>query len=494
MKHKPELHWRSLAIKQKLKAFTGAVLLIIVMACVLDAWVVKFSLVDFYQILEENSRNSELVRTMEEEAAAFENYVKHPDEEKKSGLDEIMDRTSEAVKNLPLNYNSMGKALYAKTWSVQNSYEVYCEKRNRLLEMDEENPEYISTLYEVYDMQAYLQDYAQSVMIEGVEMGNATYHEKYPWMLGVPVVIIVLTLLFLYGIIKLADMMNRSIIWPVIELAEASRKIAANEFYIPDIEVETQDEIGELVHAFNKMKFATGRYIQTLEEKRIALDKLYEKEVERLEMSRRLETAKMELLQSQINPHFLFNTLNVIGGMANLEDADITEKMIKTLSDLFRYTLKNDQPVVPLSRELRVIEDYMYLQHMRFGARISYKISCEVDAEKIMVPTFTFQPLVENAIIHGLTPKVEGGRIKIHMWERHGILTMLVADNGVGMPGEILHKLREETSQSTGEDMGIGFANVYRRMKAMYPESQIEIFSKENKGTVVRIQITERQN
>lgn len=491
MKFKKGLQWQSLAIKQKLMAFTGAVFLIIVMTCLLDAWVVKFSLVDFYRILEENSRNSALVQALEEEKASFEAYVKNPDTEKKAQLDEIINETLKAVENLPMNYDTMGKSLYAKTWSVQNSYEVYKEKRDQILSYEEDNPDYIRTLYEVYDMQVYLLDYAQNLMTEGVERGNAAYHEKYPWMLGVPIIIIVLTLLFLYGIIKLSEMMNQSIIRPVIDLADASRKIASNEFFIPDVEVETQDEMGELVHAFNKMKYATGQYIQTLEEKRIALDKLYEKEVERLEMEKRLETAKMELLQGQINPHFLFNTLNVIGGMANLEEAEITEKMIKTLSDLFRYTLKNDQPVVPLTRELKVIEDYMYLQHMRFGARISYKISCEVDAEKIMVPTFTFQPLVENAIIHGLSPKVEGGKIKIRIWERKGIRTMMVADNGIGMPEATLCKLREEISKNEGRDMGIGFANVSRRMKAMYPEAKIEIFSKEHRGTVIKIQIEE---
>ncbi len=493
MKHEPKLHWQSLAIKQKLTVFTGTVLLIIVMACVLDAWVVKFSLVDFYRILEENSRNSELVQRLEEEIAAFEAYVKNQDEEKKAQLDEIMDATLETVESLPLDYSTMGKRLFANTWSVQNSYDVYRQKRDQVLKMQEENPEYISTLYQVYDMQIYLLDYAQKLMTEGVQAGNAAYHEKYPWMLGVPIVIIVLTLLFLYGIIKLTGMMDQSIIRPIIELADASRKIAGNEFYIPDIEVETRDEMGELVHAFNKMKYDTGRYIQTLEEKRAAVNKLYEKEVERLEMERRLETAKMELFQSQINPHFLFNTLNVIGGMANLEEAEITEKMIKTLSDLFRYTLKNDQPVVSLSRELKVIEAYMYLQHMRFGERISYQVSCEVEAEEIMIPTFTFQPLVENAIIHGLSPKVEGGRIRIRIWKNAGRLTMLVADNGVGMPKETLHKLREETSGYEGKDLGIGFANVYRRMMAMYPDAVIEIFSREGRGTAVKIQLTERQ-
>ncbi len=493
MKRRRRPYWESLTIRQKLAVSAGMVLLIIIIALVLNIWVIKFSLVDFYQILKDNSRNTELVQGLEEEAEAFEAYVKDPDEEKKDRLNETMEETLKAVENLPLDYNTMGKRMYARVWSVQNSYEVYSGKRNQILATGEENPDYISILYEVYDMQDYLLDYARNLLIESVESGNVAFNEKYPWILGVPAALLILTLVFLYVAVRMTGMLYRSIIYPVVELADASRKIAANEFYIPDIEVTTQDEMGELVNAFNRMKYATGRYIQTLEEKQSALDSLYEKEVEQLEMERRLERAKTELLQSQINPHFLFNTLNVIGGMANLEEAEITEKMIKSLSDIFRYTLKNDQPVVPLARELKMIEDYMYLQHMRFGARISYRISCEVDSEKIMVPTFTFQPIVENAIIHGLSPKVEGGKIRIRIWESKGLLQMVVADNGVGMSEKILRQLREGTMENEGEDTGIGLANVYERMKAIYPEAEIEIFSKEGKGTMVRIRIAERR-
>lgn len=118
--------------------------------------------------------------------------------------------------------------------------------------------------------------------------------------------------------------------------------------------MQNEDELGELVHAFNKMKYATGEYIMALEEKRKTLDLLHEEELEKLETEKRLEMIKLELLKSQINPHFLFNTLNVISGMARLEEAQTTEKMILALSSLFRYNLKTPEQFVLLAKELNV--------------------------------------------------------------------------------------------------------------------------------------------
>ncbi|MDO5541347.1 MAG: histidine kinase [Eubacteriales bacterium] len=489
MRQKITKAWQSLAIRNKIAWFTGGVLLIIFLSCIVVAWIARFSIVDFSNILRDNTKNGELVRTMEKEVQAFADCVNNPDDEKQRVLEAAMKETKAAVEDLPFDYNVMGKELYAKTWSVRNSYEVYEGKRDEILAMDEDEAAFISGLYEVYDMQGYLLNYTRELMIESVEAGNVTYREKYAWTVNVPAAAIGVLLVLFLVVIWLAKTMNGSIIYPVMELAEASRKIASNDFYIEDIQVENKDELGELVAAFNKMKYATGRYIQTQEEKRIALDRLHEKEVERLEMERRLESAQMELLKSQINPHFLFNTLNVIGGMANLEEADITEKMIKALSDLFRYNLKNDQPVVSLTRELKVVRDYMYLQHMRFGARISYEIDCNVDTEKVMIPTFTFQPLVENAIIHGLTPKVEGGKIRICVRERQKNLFISVYDNGVGMSEETLQKVKNELSESIDQRAGIGISNVSGRIHCMYPDSKVEVYSRQDRGTLVQIQI-----
>ena len=141
------------------------------------------------------------------------------------------------------------------------------------------------------------------------------------------------------------------------------------------------------------------------------MDLYHAEELEKIKIAARLDAMELDLLKSQINPHFLFNTLNVIGGMADLEGAQTTEAMIQSLSFLFRYNLKTPEKKVSLARELKIVRDYMFLQEMRFGGRITYEIDCQTDAEVVLIPTFTFQPLVENAIIHGLAPKEEGGRI-----------------------------------------------------------------------------------
>lgn len=219
---------------------------------------------------------------------------------------------------------------------------------------------------------------------------------------------------------------------------------------------------------------------------------MHEEELEKLETEKRLEMTKLELLKSQINPHFLFNTLNVIGGMASLEEAETTEKMIRALSALFRYNLKNQDTEVCLSQELKIMEDYMYLQQMRFGDRITYRKDCSVDADKVIVPAFTFQPLVENAIIHGLSKKEEGGTVRVHIWQKDGFTLITIGDNGLGMDEAALMHLRGELEKEDGKT-GIGLGNIFRRIRAMYQDGNVEIYSKKDVGTVVKIQIRHKE-
>ena len=216
---------------------------------------------------------------------------------------------------------------------------------------------------------------------------------------------------------------------------------------------------------------------------------LHEEELQKLEVERRLETMKLEVLVNQVNPHFLFNTLNVIGGMAMLENAETTEKMIMALSNLFRYNLKNSSSEAVLSQELNVVRDYMYIQQMRFGERLRFSIDCAVEESSAIIPTFTFQPLVENAIIHGLAPKEEGGKIHIRVWERSGETFITVHDTGVGMSEEKLNKLKRKLEEGNVSRDSIGVGNVYRRFKIMYPEGQFTIYSREKKGTLIKLQI-----
>lgn len=492
MKHRLTKVWQSLKIKQKIKVFTSIVFVLIFLSIFLAVWTMKYSLLDFSAILNSNSIVSDFVQCIEEEADFFEAYVKTGTQDTCAELERAIMHTEKVIAQLPYDYVKIGENRYAKTWSILSMYQVYCEKRNHVLDKGEKTAEYIADLYEVYDMQGYLQSYAKELMRDTLEDGVRLYAGKVRMIVVIPVVLILFELLFFLCIRKLSELLNTSIVSPVMDLAEASRRIAENDYYIEDIGAQGEDELGELVVAFNKMKYATGEYIKVLEERRKALDLYHAEELEKLEIAARLDAMELDLLKSQINPHFLFNTLNVIGGMANLEEAHTTEAMIQSLSFLFRYNLKTPEKKVTLARELKVVKDYMFLQEMRFGGRIAYEVDCKADAELVMIPTFTFQPLVENAIIHGLASKEKGGRILIRIRQRCGKICIVVADNGVGMDLETLKRLRQELQADKAERMNrtsIGLSNIYRRIYMMYENGTMQIHSKSGVGTIIRIWI-----
>lgn len=484
--------WISLSIKERNGVFTSIVFIIILLSMIFGFWVVNFSLNDFRVILEDNAKSSDFMDSIEEESRCFEAFIKHPNEENKNVMEHSFELTKKSVSALPFNYNSMSIQRYANTWSIKNSYDTYIQKRDTLLGMDEYNKEYIRELYKVYEIQTYLQYYARMLMLKTLEDGKAVYVRRVRGIKRLPVTIIFTGLLLISVMISLSSEMNRTMISPIMKLVNISKEIAANNFYAEDIQVDNQDEMGELVTAFNKMKYATGQYITALEEKRKIADLLHKEELEKMVAEKNLESANLELLKSQINPHFLFNTLNVIGGMAKLEDADTTERMIKALSTIFRYNLKNQQNEVFLSHEIKVVKDYMYLQQMRFGSRIHFNIKCDVDMDTVIVPTFTFQPLVENAIIHGVSKKEEGGKVCINIKLKEQNLIVNIVDTGVGMTKEELSNLRAAFKYGQTGELGIGLGNIYKRVHGMYDKGEVEVLSKKNAGTIVKLIIPQR--
>lgn len=488
--------WQSLKIKNKITLYTDIVLFIILLSIFLAVWAIKSSLLDFSAILEDNSLVSDFVQCMEKEADLFERYAKTGKEDVYQELETAIKDTEKMTARLPYDYQKIGAVRYAKTWSILNMYRVYCDSRDRILDMEEKNDDKIGSLYEVYEIQGYLLNYAEQLMRVTLEDSVNDYVGKVKTILFIPVVLIILELIFFLCIRKMSELLNTSIVSPVMDLAEASRKIAENDFFIDDVKIQSQDEMGELVHAFNKMKYATGEYIMALEEKRKALDLYHAEELEKLEMAGRLDAMELDLLKNQINPHFLFNTLNVISGMANLEGAQTTEAMIQSLSYLFRYNLKTPEEKVTLARELKVVRDYMFIQQKRFGNRITYEIDCQTDAETVVIPTFTFQPLVENAIIHGLSDKEEGGHIFIRVRQVMGRICIVVADNGMGMKladlQDLRNRLRQEETDKSGRN-SIGLFNIYKRIHTMYADGKMRIHSKEGVGTIISIRIPDER-
>ena len=486
--------WATRKIKTKISFFTGSVFVIVLFSIIFDAWIVRLFMFDFNDIMTDNMKGGQIVGAVDRETEAFTLYVRSGSVDSKAGLDEAIKSLKDSVESMNLDYKRLGDNRFSQLQSLKSLYTVYCDYRDEVISGGLEGREYVEKLYCVYDMQKYLYDYAGRYADTTLKEGNDRYNEILPVVFIIPAVTIIISILMFFAILEISRAMNKSVTEPVLKLADASRKIAANDFYIDDVRADNRDELGELITAFNKMKYATGEYIDALEEKREALDRLHAKELETLEAEKQLDAMNLELLKNQINPHFLFNTLNVIGGMANLESAPTTEKMAVALSSIFRYNLKTQEKEVLLSRELKVSDDYMYLQKMRFGERVKYEVNCEVDADGVMVPTFTLQPLLENAIIHGISPKISGGEVKVNIKRDGDLLVIEVWDTGKGISPEDLKDLRDSLYGKRNLGIGIGLGNIYRRLKSMYPGSDMKVDSVLGVGSKISILVPYKES
>jgi len=202
-----------------------------------------------------------------------------------------------------------------------------------------------------------------------------------------------------------------------------------------------------------------------------------------VEQEKALMQARMDALVSQINPHFLFNTLNTVSSLIRF-DPDTARTVLLKLANILRRRLKSQIHFVPLKQELEFIDDYLDIEVVRFG-QDKLRIRKEIEADTLddMVPSMILQPLLENALRHGVGPKIEGGTITLRAAHSKRHLIIEVIDDGVGIPQERRHDILES---------GIGISNVNERLKVLYgQESSMKIESQLGKGTEIRIEIPE---
>lgn len=486
--------WLTISIKKKIGIFAAMVILIMALSATFSICIMNFSLGGFNTILNDNSRCHDFQEALDLEIESFADYIRDatPDTRDQYVLSCV--RTERCLRSLPFDYARIGTERYARTWSILNGYETYQAYRDELAETQVRESDFVERLYRVYKMQEYLQTYARRLVQVTLKEGNDSYQEKVPVFYNMPYLILAISAVFMGFVMFLTKILSNALVSPAVLLAQCARKIAKNDFTGEDPSVENRDEMGELVRAFNKMKRSTKGYIDTLKENHRMSELLHREEIERVKMEKQLSGARLELLKSQINPHFLFNTLNMIACMAKLEEAVTTERMISSMSSLFRYNLKTSEQIVTLARELKVVQDYMYIQQMRFGSRILYSCDLKVDAEQAMIPAFTLQPVVENAMVHGLSKKEQGGRVHVRIWEQGNRLVISVADTGLGMSEERLAEVTEAMKERRTSRIGIGLGNIYKRIHMMYKQGEFRIASIEGRGTVIQMFIPQEKH
>ncbi|WP_246031478.1 sensor histidine kinase [Salibacterium salarium] len=217
---------------------------------------------------------------------------------------------------------------------------------------------------------------------------------------------------------------------------------------------------------------------------------------DKAEMDHLMKELELKHLQNQINPHFLFNTLNTVSKMAYLEDADDTSHLIDSVSALLRYNLGDLEKSVTLKDEIEVVQSYFHIQQTRFQGRIHFSVEIEETELNRRVPRLILQPLVENAFIHGVESLEEGGTISLRVYQQQKYTIVEVEDNGIGMEKEQIQGIQSPNNIASdghvGHSTGLGLTNVIRRLQLFYQlEDVVEIESEPSGGTVVRLFLPE---
>lgn len=473
---------KQMSLRAKATGWLAAILLVTLIsigtATAVGQWTVKA----FDTLLEDNAACYAVQDAIKEETRAFEHYVREPSQESSQTFADACAAAEESLAALPFDYAKIGEDRYARTWSLRQGYAGYQKARDAFLQLAPSAEDYVERMYAVMDQQDYLAEYALRLTQATLEQENTTYSsqatrlQRLPWLyFGLLAAAVALMLL-------LIRVLNRAVVQPLLRLAQASRSIAGGDYTGADLPVHSGDEVGQLTGTFNRMKHAMAEHLSTL-------NALHREEVRNLALEKDLEHTRLEVLKSQVNPHFLFNTLNMISCMARLEDASTTDQMIVHLGSLFRHNLRTKQQEVTLEEELDGLEDYIYLQQMRFDGRITVEKKIEADPAAVRLPSFTLQPIVENAFSHGLKSCEEGGRILLRGWMQGRTLILTVADNGRGMTPAELDALQEKIAQSERTGRSIGLGNISRRITMLYPEGRMQVFSREGHGTVIRFEI-----
>lgn len=266
---------------------------------------------------------------------------------------------------------------------------------------------------------------------------------------------------------------SRGLTRPLDQMADTMNRIrqGETELRLPEMR---QDELNKLGNTFNSM-----------------LDRIEDLIAREYQTAIQLNDTKYKALQTQVNPHFLYNTLDTMSAIAMIHDCQIVSTLCHARSDLFRYSLRMDEPLAPISEELKHLKNYMFVINVRMNDSIHMTIDIPADMLKTRVPRLSLQPLVENAISHGLRNKRGEKQIHISARRTQTEILLSIADNGVGMSEEMLEKVRTmnpEKALSTGTS--IGLLNIAARLKLLFGrEYGLEVESGEQEGTTVILHI-----
>jgi sensor histidine kinase YesM len=310
---------------------------------------------------------------------------------------------------------------------------------------------------------SYISDYIYSLNQQQFRSSSENYNNLAKvFRIFESISLIIMFAVILVNVVFIVKLVG-AIIRPLKVLAKAADEVARGNLDIGLLEVQTQDEIGVVTGAFNQMVVSIRAYIEQL---RCSMEKERDMQERELRMEAHLKDAQLKYLQAQINPHFLFNTLNAGAQLAMMEGADRTYRYVQNVAEFFRYNVKKGQDIVPLREEIELVDNYIYILNVRFSGDIHYEKDVDPALLGVQVPGMILQPIVENCVNHGIREMAGDGRIWLSVYAQGDVTCISIRDNGAGMRPETIEKvLRGSYSADSAATNGIGMDNVIARLR-----------------------------
>ncbi|KQL32594.1 MULTISPECIES: histidine kinase [Bacillaceae] len=436
------------------------------------------------EILQRYLRMNEVTTASQQLITNLNNYLLNPTDNHKKQVEKsirVIEEVQQDVAQLRTADNEFSVTNYI------HLIDSLIETTNRSIMFSEDKEMEGSTneFNEANRISAYISEMTLTILDRELKTYNLVYRDIISQSEELEKLGIWLLLLITVVLLLATYWFSLTITKPIHQLTKAANELSEGRFN-QQIQVKSNDEIAFLAKTFDKMRININDLIVEIQQKAQLEHELQQSKL-------LLKESQLKSLQSQINPHFLFNTLNTLSKKAYLDGAEETSDLLVSVAGLLRYNLKRIDRSVTLFEEMIVLNQYMEIQKARFTDRLKFESYIDESCLHVKIPGLTLQPIIENAVIHAIEPEEDGGTIffRIKKKEDNAWVIIEIEDSGKGMSQEKMERLlKGRVVPGEGHSTGIGFQNVVKRLDLFYGmENLVTIDSKEGRGTKVIIQI-----
>lgn len=494
-KKRKRLRWRDLPLAVKVLFQVSMVAIVLFSTNILMYWQMNNMMKSLDSVYASNVNLTELAESLDGVQTDMYNYLTV----KTSDSLESYYRSEEKYRNLleQLNEQVMDNPVKLLEKNIRKMSETYLDytaetvlaKRGRNVE------KYKGFYADTLQMYRYLNSYISDLNVQQFKNNSASYQALQRGIQYMEVVSTVMLVLMMSVCILMLFFMVKGVVAPLTGMAATANLVGQANFNVKMPPTDAEDEVGVVTRAFNTMVSSLEEYMKLTKENMEKEQEMMERE---LLMETHLKEAQLKYLQSQINPHFLFNSLNAGAQLAMMEDAEQTCIFVERMADFFRYNVKKGSEDATLMEEVEAVENYIYILNVRFAGDIHYTKDVDETVLDCKVPSMILQPIVENAVNHGIRNIEWEGTIHLLIERDGGSIRISVKDNGKGISKERIAQVLEgevQSEENPGDSTGIGMHNVISRLELYYNQKDLLAIQSEgeDQGTEVIITIPDAQ-